>query len=284
LKILHIWSTSSHGTILSKEMNKYAEVSSKAIAKKFIGDYITEDLIPVPNSKIGVLYSFYRARRVDIVNIHTIDRILPWFKRAYPNKKVVLTYHGSEIRSNNYDGASAFDLHNNKQNQWHLREKYWKHADAIIVSTADLMRGAPSMAQYIPAPIDREMWKRKEPYTKNTAIYSQYTYWAHGQADKIVYRWATRTGVDLTVIPTAQKLIPYAEYPRFLERFEYYLDVKQDLNGEVLESMSSTGLQFLSLGGKVYHNGKIYKKFPKEADSKNVAKKIYKIYEEVLNG
>jgi len=280
MKILHIWNTASHGTILSKEMNKYEDVVSKVIAGNLKNQSSSNDLIAIQYSKLRVAYGLWYARDFDIINIHTIDRLVPLFKRIYPTKKVVLTYHGSEIRTNNYEGRSSIDLSTGKRNQWHLREKYWVLADAIIVSTPDLLEGAPDNVHYVPAPIDRSIWTRKKSYEEKTAIYTQNIWGKQGEADKIAYKWANKNKINLCILDKTKDVIPYQNYPGFLEKFEYYIDVKQDLNGEILDSLSSTALQFLSLGGKVFHNNKVYKKFPKEADSINVAKKIFNIYSE----
>jgi len=273
-----MWNTASHGTILSKVMNKYDGVFSKVIANTLKNQNSSDDLISIKNPKIRVAYGLLYAKNFDIINIHTIDKLVPLFKKIYPEKKIVMTYHGSEIRSNNYEGRSSIDLSNGKRNQWHLREKYWKYADSIIVSTPDLLYGAPDYVHYIPAPIDRSIWKRNSDYIEKTALYTQNIWGKQGEADKIAYNWAKKNKINLSILDKTKEIIPYQDYPRFLEKFEYYIDVKQDLNGEILESLSSSALQFLSLGGKVFHINRIYRKFPKEADSINVAKKIFNIY------
>lgn len=278
MKILHIWDTAGAGSIISRELQKM-EINSHTIAKKNLYNFDEKEKWQNRgnSTKPTITKAIIIAKKFDILHLHTIDQTIPLFKKIYPKKKIVLTYHGSDIRSN-HGRDSSIDFQNNKINQWHKRKKYWELADAIIVTTPDLLEGAPKEVKLIRPPIEREVWKRQNPYEKNTAIYSRYKKGKQGEADKLAYKWTEKNNIKLRTLDRKEKIIPYQKFPRFLERFEYYIDVKQGGGGDILEVMSGTGLQALSLGCKVYHNKKIHKKFPKEADSKNVAKEYLKLY------
>ena len=79
----------------------------------------------------------------DIIHIHDLDEIIPWLKHLYHSKPVILHYHGTRVR-----------------NRWKERENFWRKADAILVSTPDLLEGAPKSTIYIPNPIDTDLFYR----------------------------------------------------------------------------------------------------------------------------
>ena len=80
-------------------------------------------------------------------------------------------------------------------------------------------------------------------------------------------------------------VINYAQFPRFLELFEYYIDVHQHFaTGEIVYGLLNLiSLQNLALGGKVIDsNGKIHTKLPKDYYPDTACEKYYKLYEELL--
>lgn len=279
MKVLHIWNTAGVGSIISRELNMVQEVECKVVAKKNKFNFDSEETISVVGgSKSCALYGLLIAKNYDIIHVHTVDVLIPIFRKIYPKKTIILTYHGSEIRSNNLEGRPSVDITTGLKNQWHLRKKFWAFADAITVTTPDLLGGAPEKVRYIPAPVERNVWSRQKKYETGTACYVQTIWGKQGEADKIAYLWAKEKKLDFYILKRSEQTIPYLEYPRILEKFEYFLDIRQCLNGEIINCLSMTALQFLSLGGKVYYNGEIHKKFPKDADSKEVAKKTLKLY------
>jgi len=112
--------------------------------------------------------------------------------------------------------------------------------------------------------------------------------------------------LQLTVVNRETHKFPNAVYPRFMEMFEYYINIKQaryfdkELNKWTVtkgfdSDMSLNSLQALSLGMKVIHwenvEGDYYsdkgrpvvlKKFPEEHDSLNVVAQWKRIYERLL--
>jgi len=276
MKLLNIWNTNGDASTLETEHTARGHEVFTLMCKGYDEQLDIGNFTRV-SKEIFVPYALKKARESDIIHIHAKDRLVPTIKAIYPKKKVVLTYHGSEIRSNNGDNPSL-DISTGKRNYWAEREKYWGKADAITVTTKDLLGGAPENVVYTPAPVDKSLWKRSEEYTKKTAYYSRY--WGRqAEADIMAFQWAKKGGMSLHI---STRKRTYSEYRKSLESYEYFLDIKQVPSGEVLRVLSRSGLEFLALGGKVLNNGKIYKKFPEEASAENVANQMEKIYGEIL--
>ena len=70
--------------------------------------------------------------------------------------------------------------------------------------------------------------------------------------------------------------------PIFLSKYEMYIDIRIMTWGQTLEELSTTALQALSCGCKVYHNDKVIEKFPAEHSPQNVLSKLNSFYEEIL--
>jgi hypothetical protein len=77
---------------------------------------------------------------------------------------------------------------------------------------------------------------------------------------------------------------PYLKMPELLRRYEYYIDVKRDSNGELLKgTLSKTALEALACGVKVITcEGKIVEALPLDHRPENVAKKTFNLYLENL--
>jgi len=134
---------------------------------KFYENFVT-NVPPKKFKKICV----EEAEKVDIIHFHSRPDILLMISKKFgKSKKIILHYHGSDIRGfstkeNVHHGPSISDaIH---KPVWVARRllKSWKKlnqeaqniADAIIVSTPDLLDDVPN-AEYLPNPIDIDHFK-----------------------------------------------------------------------------------------------------------------------------
>ena len=198
------------------------------------------------------------SRKFDIIHVHAVDRIVPMLKRIY-NRPILLTYHGTDIRG-----------------RWEEKEKYWKKADFVSVATPDLLEGAPPEAQYIVNPVDIEHFKRINNFIPDSVLFVSQNglEWLLD----IVRAETRKRDLRLTVQNRSMCIIPYSAYPRFLELYEYYIDIKECF-GKINPAMSLTAFQFLALGGKVIYLGKEYEGLPEIYNPDRIAKLWIDIYD-----
>jgi len=262
MKILHIWNTAGVASTLAKYQTRFGYEA--AVIYRNYDRYFTYQFPGNSwecSAKKFVLKALLHARKYDIIHVHSLDKICPFLKRAYPRKKVVLTYHGSDIR-----------------NRYEERKKYFTKADLVSVITPDLVYDDSFV--YLPLPIDLETFQRMNGNHASTAFFLWHNY--SQKALDLVKKETQKRSLQLTIFDYSKDIVPYAVFPRILELFEYYYDVKE-LFGRINPAMSLTGLQALSLGCKVFYLNRYYTDFPVEHDPFLVAEKALQLYEEVSN-
>lgn len=258
MKILHIWNIAGISSTLAKyqkQLQHHAIVIIREASNKM---NFPHDINVRGSAKSFYFHAIKAAWRFDILHVHYCDKIVPILRRIYPRKKVVLTYHGTDIR-----------------NKWREREKYWKHAHLVTVSTPDLIPGFDGI-QYTSIPIDREHYKRGQEFIPKSALF---LWSAHSQlALDLVQSESKKLGLNLIIQDYPGTRFQYNVYPRFLELFEYYFDVKECF-GKINPAMSKTGLEMLAMGSKVFYLGKILTEFPEQHDALKVTETWIKLYE-----
>jgi hypothetical protein len=91
----------------------------------------------------------YKAKRYDVIHIHSLFKIIPELRKKYPDKKLILHYHGSEVRTK----VGSLDP---------LRLEAEDKSDIILVATPDLVNYLTnSNPKYIPNPVDTEHFFKK---------------------------------------------------------------------------------------------------------------------------
>lgn len=198
-----------------------------------------------------------RARGCDVVHIHSLEKVVPILKLL--GFKVVLHYHGSEIRG-----------------RWDDKRRYWREADAVLVSTRDLLMGAPKIVRHQPNPIDVNVFKPMG-VKKWGALHFDY------DAADIAELIAERNFIPLIV---KKKGVPYADMPAVLNEYTHYIDVKRDYSDKILTSRATdTGsliaLQALACGATVLTLLGRRVGLPPEHRPDEVAKSVLKVYKEV---
>lgn len=272
LKILHIWNTAGVASILAKFQHRILDWDTNVLAMKKFDPYgLTTYGEVIRGSKYLFLTKvIIESRKYDILHIHDFDRIVPILKRIYPKKKVVLHYHGSRIRG-----------------KWRDREKYWSRADAIIVSTKDLLEDAPQGTIHLPNPVDTDIFKPLNINRKRKGLVIIKSRRKHvwSKLKKLADELARKMGLTYDVIFTDDTPIPYQEMPLLLNSYEYYLDLHHGYteNHLLIKEISKTGLEALACKTKVIlWNGSILTDLPSEHVPENVVIKLQKIYESII--
>lgn len=281
MKVIHYLNTAGFGSIVAKQQVKLG-VEILTLARRSadpfgIGDvyghtkYVHLDWIkPYKlSSYLYVAQFLWHARSYDIIHVHGHDVIMPYLRGFFPNKKIILQYHGSAIRGK----------WKNKQ----LRSRYEK-ADMILISTKDLLIGAPSSVILIHIPVDRDIfYNYGQKRIKKALAFIKYR--RDHLKDKYLFKineLAKKFGLEVSLNNVKNKSIPHSEMPHLLNRYEYFIDVPQafDPNIDIIGVNSGTGLQALACGCKVLveWEDNPLTKFPLEKDSINVSKRLFDIY------
>ncbi|MFB0569267.1 MAG: glycosyltransferase, partial [Nitrososphaeria archaeon] len=268
MKILHVWNTAGVGSIIGKYMDRLFGTESLVVMRKAFDPFgfTTYGQLWDCGAKMFVLKSLLKARKFDVIHVHSVDRIVPYLKLLYPDRPVVMHYHGDEIRD-----------------KWAQRQKYWVKADVVICATLSLFgSGAPSRAVLVPNPVDTEVFCPGDVKPlSGTALHFP------RNADDLATEHANQYNLELTIYDgKARGIIPYLRLPEFLRRYEYYIDVKRNYAGILLKGgISKTGLEALSCGLKVIKwDGSQVQGLPAENRPENVARQVYTLYEGALSG
>lgn len=256
--VIHIFNTAGVASILAKWQKRLYGWRTWVITRSIFDVFHLTTYGKAVNLRATPFkyYSLLMAFKFKLVHIHSADIFLPSFRRLYGRRKaLVIHYHGSEIRG-----------------KWDARSKYWSIADIIMVSTPDLLEGAPSRAIYLPNPVDTLMFRPKPKLRrKNTALYII----KHQEGEDLEWpkKIAERMNLKLTMLDRKKTPIPYLMLPDFLNKFEYYID------RNYIPSLSKTALEALACGLKVIRwDEKIISGLPEEHKPENVISRLCEIY------
>jgi hypothetical protein len=262
VRILHVWNTGGAASLIAKFSDRLNGTESTVITRKSAD--------PVGLTTYGRTYDdgaarfFLRAITMsggaDIVQVHSLDRLVPWLKRIHPGKPVIIYYLGSDIRG-----------------IWDRKAPRWKRADFVGYSTSDLAEGAPAGAAQMFCPVDTEAFPASDSARKaNTALSIRYG------MDEEVQRYAREKGLELTTVERGS--VPYARMPELLSRYEYFLDFRRPVGRRTaVECLGKAALEALSCGCKaVDWEGNVYSGLPPENRPENVAAAWRGVYQKLL--
>lgn len=203
-------------------------------------------------------------RYFSIIHHNFFWQALPMIKEALPEKKIVMHYHGSDVRS-----STPLQRINMEKD----------YVDGIIVATPDLLHynyGIDNI-MYLPTPIDTEYFADCKPRTdkKFTILRSQH------DKDKFYEKLKGLNIGDVSVLQREYEIRPYKEMREFYCRYGGYVQLIYDkvLNGW-LNVLSKTSLECLACGLKVYMvDGSVIDELPEEHRLENVTNKLVEFYE-----
>lgn len=266
MKILHFFNPAAVASVLAKYTDKIYGTESNVVMterwdKRVRPTYYGEVW---DTNKYTFAFKFlYEARRYDIIHVHYHDNMLMPLRQLYNKKGLIMHYHGTDIRDR---WESKFDNH--------------RFAKRILVSTPDLLDGsdwAAAPVEYLPNPVDTELFYNRNEERLPTALHFQY------HADELAKEYTDSRGLDLETLSRGQTT-PHLQMPQLLNQYEYYIDVKRNAikHRSLLEAMSKTGLEALACGCKVIRwDGKIIEGLPDQHRPENVVKRLHEIYQEV---
>ncbi len=264
IRVLHVWDQGINYLLMSY-MDRFYGTRSRMVASTEFDPF---GMTPPEWKRDYSGHSRYRfnfdvareALYADVVHVHSLDKVVPMLSLL--GCRVVLHYHGTDIRG-----------------KWPEKKGLWECADRILVSTRNLLDGAPKHAKYQPNPIDVDRFKPDPDLSLHRAAL-HFNYGAVDLAKQIA------DNHDLRLV-VREKGIPYAELPQILQRYTHYVDVKRDAAGRLLvekpaDTGSLMGLQALASGCTVLtlHGERVG--LPGEHHPMQVAQNIVTIYEELV--
>jgi len=268
-RILHIWNTAGCASIVAKFLDRHYPTKSwvitRSVKDKF-GFTVYGETLDIGPLHFGI-ETLRQVRKYDLIHVHALDKIVPWIKRFYPKKPVLLHYEGSNVRG-----------------QWSKRRKYWQVADKITVSTSDLLEGAPEGVTWQPNPVDTDLFYASAKGRKKGHAF----HIAH-DADDLARKYSENRKLELTIHDRSSEPISYTEMGDVLSSYEYYIDVKrsysQGARGKLIQVLSKTGLEALACECKVINwNDEVLTGLPDEHRPENVVAEIWKKYQDLLEG
>lgn len=292
MRILHILDAAGVACIYSKYQRMLGYDASviwnKDVADKYgIYEFYKDYLIYVTYEDFTQT-CLREAVNVDVIHVHGyIDILFKLRKKFQRQKKIILHYHGTDIRGLKKQELPHRSLLSDtaiklkmlyRKKIGHARAQ--KLADAVCVSTPDLLP-LVSNGIHVPIPIDTEHFspngnpnvKLKEAFTINSEVTNIQHALDLCKKNKI--------NLNIEVIDRTKNPILYASIPDFIREYRTYVDIRY-VNDIVLENLSSTALQSLACGLSVVDYKLEFRRgLPKEHDAANVVSQLSKIYSEL---
>ena len=292
MRILHILDAAGVACIYSKFLQKKGH-ESRVIWNKDVGDkYGIYDYYK--DYIINVSYAEFTERclregeTADVIHVHGfIDILFKLHKKFHKSKKIILHYHGTDIR-----GLNGQELpHRSRLSDTVIKLKMWyrkkighskaqKLADVVCVSTPDLL---PLVRNgiHIPIPIDTHHFRPDN----NSSVQLKEAFTINSEVTNI--QWALefckKNGInlDVEVVDRTKNPIMYKDIPDFIRGYKTYVDIRY-VNDTVLENLSSTALQSLASGLKVLDYKLHFRQgLPREHDAVNVVSQLSGIYKDL---
>jgi glycosyltransferase involved in cell wall biosynthesis len=268
VKILHIWNTAGVPSVIAKTMDQLYETESFVLTRrKFTSLHETYGKATTGGRRTFYLQLMYHILKdYDLYHVHDVDQRVPLIK-SLSNKPLILHYHGSKIRG-----------------KWEKRIECWSKADRIIVSTEDLLEGAPIGTLHIPNPIDLETIApfKEIPHNPGTALHTDV---AQGTAQDLARKYADKYNLALSLHSRDDYPMPHREYLGLMGHHEYFIDIRRQYdNPEQIYKAPSQGVfEALAMGLKVIdHNGNIIKELPESHNPHRIVSQHYNLYLELV--
>src|SRR5215469_18497916 len=294
MRILHVWDQAGVAFELAKYQRLRGYDSTAIMAREFdkygIGRFYKEYVIDTTREEF-VQRSLDEARSADIQHIHSRSDMVFKFRKEFRNsKKIILEYHGSDIRrikkqdlphrSKLSDLAvrGIFTYRRMRDMILRIQLNAQRVADAVIVSTPDLLP-LVSNAVYLPNPIDTDHFtpdKTFERVERERALTMDTEAIDIGLALK--YCKQRNVNREIDVYNRIKDPIMYKDMPAFLKKYRLYVDVRY-IDGKILENLSKTALEALACGLEVL-DYKLNRRhsLPDEYSPKNVTSRLETIY------
>lgn len=255
-RVLHVWNTAGVASVIAKFVDRSFPVESMVATRRSFDRFglTTYGVAFDDGSARFALRALSMARRYDLVQVHSLDGIVPWIKRLYPAKPVIMHYHGADIIG-----------------RWGAKEPRWSRADLVAYSTPDLAQGAPAEAVHMPNPVDTDLFHPMDvPRVQGSAISRHYG------MDREAESEASRRGLSLGWM----EKVPLDDLPLLFSKTEFYIDFrKRPGEPHSIECLGKAALEALACGCRaIGWDGAVFDRLPTEHEPKRVADRWNEVY------
>ena len=295
MKILHLNDQAGVSCVLAKYQNKIgndAKVIKVSDDKYGIYEYY-RDYVQLVRQDEFINKSLQEAKHYDIIHVHSLFGMIFYLRKKYgTSKKIILQYHGTDIRGvdNFEERKRQFNenllllvlkiIKNKKKNKIINRIATHRLAqilsDSVLISQKDLSIYVKN-AKYIPIPIDLDhFYSHENPNRRKALLFKT-------EASNIKKTLETITNnfnFSAEVHDRISNPIKYSKMPEFLNQYEMYVDIRF-IKEHLLEDLSTTSLQSLACGLKVITPQlKILSTFPLQHDPTQIVDRLLKLYKQ----
>ncbi len=261
MKILHLNDQAGVSCVLAKYQNKLGndvKVINVSDDKYGIYEYY-KDYVQLVRQDEFIEKSLQEAKYYDIIHVHSSYGMIFVLRKKYgTSKKVILHYHGTDIR-----GLDNFDKRKREYNKNLLllvlkiiKDKTKRKtinpsslhrlaqilSDNVLISQKDLSTYVKN-AEYIPIPIDLDHFYKNENHNKRKALLFKTK---TSNIKKTLETITNNFNFSAEVHDRISNPIKYSKMPEFLNQYEMYVDIRY-VNELLLEDLRYNLITILSM-------------------------------------
>jgi glycosyltransferase involved in cell wall biosynthesis len=299
IRILHVFDQAGVAFVLAKfqqlQGHESKVITTESSDKYGIKDFYSDQIIYVKSENEFLRESLKYAKSADIIHIHSrIDALLFLRKELGNSKRIILHYHGTDIR-----GLKRIKLpHRSRLSDLAIRsiykyrtmrdklllrsklhEKAQRLANGIVVATPDLLSQVKGAA-FIPNPVDTGHFFPDRSEYGLVSDKEALTMDTEATDCNLTMQHCTQNNIRLNIDVYDRVKVPimYRYMPQFLKKYAVYVDIRY-VNGQILPNLSKTALEALACGLRVLNYRLQYQDhLPVEHQPLNVLSLLQSIY------
>jgi len=268
MKVLHIWNTAGVASLMSKSLRKHGIQSDVIMRTGYdpfnMCEYYGDELLNVGGSEF-LREAIKKAEGYDIIHVHGIFKMMKRLRDAYPDKKLILQHHGTELTT-----GDIHELFN-----------YYQYCDSIVTSTHDLFMFLNKFKienTLIENAVDTDLFKPIEQSKFKDALMFDIRYVDTESSQRFVEKVSDW---EYNLIDRETNHVSYTEMPLFLNKYSRFIDVKcyEWTNGIPGQAYSKTGREALACGLEVLnYRGKVVKGLPIKFTPEHQVNELINLY------
>ncbi|MGI8832327.1 MAG: hypothetical protein ACR2IS_06800 [Nitrososphaeraceae archaeon] len=300
MRILHTWDQAGVACTLAKYQtiagNESKVIVSAAVDKYGIYDFYKRYCMVIDGSNFAKT-CLSEAENADLIHVHSrSDIFLEAYRKFRRSKKLILHYHGTDVRGFKGDNLDGMDparkiVAKSRRSIIKIRNKcrllrigYWQSANTeaqnisrtTLVATPDLLP-LVKHAICLPTLVDTDHFKEVNSLHRGNKALTFNTEVTNTE-QALKYCNNNNIDFDLEVHDRTKKPIMFRDMPLLLNRYRVYVDIRY-VNNRILQNLSKTAIESLACGLQVLdHNLTFRKSLPEEHLPLNITSILSRLY------